>query len=712
MYIRRYTLFVLGLIVFGLLVFGLGYQYYHSMDNRADMEDFKGNFRFARADENIQIYEDGEWEDIELRGLELSSFTPGYARYKTDIDKELVGQWLEEISDLNANLIKIPGIQPPSFYNAIYDYNQGAKNPIYTIHEVTLDERSILENYDIYDKKLTNKFKRDIKRTINVVHGRAALFSKKRSHSGLYLKDISKYNLGYILGTNTNPEIISLTDRKHASIDEYKGDYISLEEGSAFEAYIAKMLDFATSYEINKYKQVSLMSYLTRVETDPLDYKHESNQTSKAKINMDKISSQGLDNLFVAYKHHPNSVDFLDYEYEDLNLGEGEETESDFYRHLDRIGDFYQRPILISDTGISSSRAISKVDLRDGFHRGGFSEADQGKNIVRLLEDIDKSGLAGGVIHSWQDDWTSVTSLNNLVDYLDESASSYWYNNQASDEAFGLAAFELDENEEKIYIDGDFEDWKPIDYSIDKEVKLKVKWDPSFLYLYVEKKDWNFEEEEIYLGIDLTPKSGSDYWEEKDVSFDLPVDFVLDLNGYLDSSILVHDRYNIFDYLYKYYAPIIGKKDRRPDSNKDEFSPIYLLNRKRFYFTDRDEISPPIYYETGSLRHGSDNPDSKNYNSLADFNRRGDILEVKLPWDILNVKNPIEMELYDDFYLQGIDKKLKVDSIGFSIYDKAEEKTFKAEETYKLRRGKTTSKYEHRLKDSYYILKEYWGGRR
>lgn len=165
MFIRRYTLLVIVLMVLGLSFFGIGYQYYHSMDTKAHMKDEGDYFRFARAgDEGLEVYRDGQWEEIQIRGVELSSFRPGYGRYKTDMDKELLMNWLGEIQAMGANLVKIPHIQPPSFYNAIYDYNEEAEEPIYTLHEILLDENAIMEHYDIYNKRIWNNFRKDIRK--------------------------------------------------------------------------------------------------------------------------------------------------------------------------------------------------------------------------------------------------------------------------------------------------------------------------------------------------------------------------------------------------------------------------------------------------------------------------------------------------------------------------------------------------------------------
>lgn len=712
MQIRKYTGLFIAFIILSITIAGIGYQYFHSVNNTGAMEKHNGNFRFTKInDENIQIYKEDEWKDIKVKGIQLSSFTPGYARYKTGIDKNIVMKWLEEISDLNVNLIKIPNIQPPSFYNAIYDYNKNAANPIYTIHEVMLDETAMLKYYDIYNKKIKNNFKRDIKNTINVIHGRAILFNNKRSHNGLYLKDISKYNIAYILGTNTNPEIVTLTDVKHPEKNRYDGEYVSLENGSPFEAFVAQSMDYAVNYEADKYNQISLISYQTDVETDPLVYKHESNQTSNAKINIEKIKSQQVDNLFVAYRFHPNAVDFLEYEYDEL-LEEGvENKKTNFYKHLNRINEFYKRPILISETGISSSRGISKVDKHDGFNRGGFSEIQQGENIVKLLKEIEKVDLAGAVIHSWQDDWTNLTSLSSVVDYLDDSASSYWFDPQSSDESFGLISFERDEDEKNIIIDGEFEDWSKEDYIIEDEISLKISSDNSYIYMYLEKEDWSLNEEEIYIGIDITPKSGSEYWKKENASFDIPVDFIVHLNGYNESRVVVNERYNIFNYLYKYYSHIIEKQNKIPEKNVSEFSAIYLLNRKKFYFSDRAEIIKPIYYEAGKLTYGNERIGSKEYDSLADFNKNIDQVEIRLPWTMLNIKNTVELTAYDDFYVEGVEKNIKIEGIGFSIYDKNSKSIFTNEEKYKVNKNKTKKyKYKYKLKESYHILKEFWKG--
>lgn len=708
MNIRKYTMVSIIIFLISLILLMVSYHKYFSLKAYRQAEEINAYSRIVKTDEKaIKIYKDSVWEEIDIKGVELSSFRPGYGRFKTGIPKKEVSKWLEEIGQVNANLIKVPYIQPPSFYSAIYDYNLNREEPLYVIHEIMLDEKDMLENYDAFDGKIIKKLKKDIRKTINVIHGQGLILNTKRSHSGLYLKDISSYNMGLIIGTNTNPEIVTLTNASNKGKNQYDGEFFFTSEASPFEIFIAEILDYTNSFETEKYNSLSLLSFLTSVDTDPLEYKHESNASKHAKINLENIQAKKESNIFASYKLHPNSFDFLDYEYTQVTDNESKEDQSGFLKQLKRINRFYSIPLVISDTGISSSRGISKVDISDGYNRGGFSENEQGEMIVDLLEDIGESGAQGAIISSWQDNWTNLTSFSMVEDYLDESASSYWHDLQSSDENFGLLKFESGKEDEKVYIDGDLSDWKDTGYLIDEEnIKLKVKDTIENLYILLEKEDWSLNDDLLYLGIDISPLSGSKTWRDE-AGFETAADFVIKLDGYNESRLVVNERYNIFDYIYKYYTNAIEKKEKPPQIDSDNFSAIYLLNRKNFYEKDTNEVHPPIYYETGKLMHGTDNPKDKEFNSLADFNKTNDTVEIKLPWALLNIKNPLEKTAYGDFYANGIRESLKIENIGFSINFKGKEEFKTKEVRYDMEKIRNIEYFE-RIKKSYYIVKDYW----
>lgn len=707
MNIRKFTLISITSLIVIALLFMISYQKHYSNKLDTHAESLSDYSRIVKTEnKEIKLYKNDQWETIKIKGVELSSFKPGYGRFETTTPKEEVLNWLAKIDKMNANVIKIPYIQPPSFYSAIYEYNLNRKEPLYIIHEIMLDEKAVLKNYNAFDGEILKKVKKDIKKTINVVNGQALIINNKRSHRGLYLKDISKYNLGFIIGTNTNPEIVTLTNEQHVDKTSYDGEYFSIKDSSAFEVFITEVLDYSANYEVKKYKRSSLLSYMTTAETDSFEYKHESNLTKYADVNIEKITSKE-DNLFVSYRYHPSSLDFLDYEYEDPSSNESEDI-STVSKHLDRLTDFYKNPLVISDTGISSSRAKSKVNQSDGYDRGGFSEKEQGERLVQLLGNIYSTSAAGAIVSSWQDDWTRLTSFSLVQDYLDENASSYWQDLQSSDESFGFIKFESGKKEDKIYIDGDFSEWNDIKaISNEDGLKLKVKADLTNLYILVEKKNWSLNEEVLYLGMNTTPLSGSKNWE-KEAEFASEVDFIIKLQGYNESRVVVNDRSNLFNYVFKYYANIIEKETKVPAKDSDHFEAIYLLNRKKFYLKDSNKVIPPIYYETGKLTYGIDNPENKEFNSKADFNKEGDRTEIKIPWSLLNIKNPMNKKSFGDFYLDGVNSQIDMNQIGFSMnYKGKKEEIITKEAIYDMGNLKKLGYFE-RLKDSYYIVKDYW----
>lgn len=708
MYIRKFIIVIITSFIIFLITFIFIYQKIVSDAVKKEFAfnaDEIGSFTRVNKDK-IQLYKDDKWEDLLIKGVHINSFTPGYSRNNSSIDKREVIKWLQQISELNANVITIPNIQSPSFYNAIYDYNLNAKNPIYIIHEIPLEERAILKHYDAYNPEIIKPLEKDIKDTIDVIHGNGIVLNNSRHNRGIYLKDISAYVIGYIIGANSNAELVTLTKFNYPDINVFNGKYFKVENGTSFEVFIASMLDFATNYEANKYNQISLLSYLISVDTDPLNHEHETNTTKSADINLENIISKNNSNIFASYTFHPNMNDFLDFEKYDFQLDEN--MTSKYFSYISKINRHHKMPVVVSDVGLSSSRGMSKVDINEGFNRGNMNEQEQGKKIVKLLEYIYKSGSSGAVIYSWQDDWGKTTAFNLLEDYSDQSSSTYWQDVQASDEGFGLMVFESGEKESHVYIDGEFNDWENINPLLTENgLEIKMTSDTSYLYIMLKKKDYSLTEDKLYIGLDITPLSGSKDFEDK-VKFDLPVDFIIDFNGYNESRIIVHERYNIFNYLYKYYSNTIEKQENIPKKDSNIFSAIYLLNRRSFYLKSNNDIIPPVYYQTGKLIHGNGNPNSKEFNSLTDFNKEGDALEIKIPWMLLNIKNPLKKIAQDDFYINGIESQIYIKDIGLSTYFVSKNEEFTSKGIKYIIPSYKDIKYHNRLKKSYDIIQEYW----
>ena len=115
-------------------------------------------------------------------------------------------------------------------------------------------------------------------------------------------------------------------------------------------------------------------------------------------------------------------------------------------------------------------------------------------------------------------------------------------------------------------------------------------------------------------------------------------------------------------------------------------------------------------YETGVLRYGNANPDSEDFDSLADFMFTEDGVEIRIPWQLLNFANPSEMMIHDDYYENFGVEYIHIDEmyVGMAAGNATEYRIPMA--SLPLEGWGKTVTYHERLKESYYILQEYWAG--
>ena len=206
-------------------------------------------------------------------------------------------------------------------------------------------------------------------------------------------------------------------------------------------------------------------------------------------------------------------------------------------------------------------------------------------------------------------------------------------------------------------------------------------------------------------------------------------DFVIELNGKNESRVWVQERYNTIKALF---SNEVSGDDffslEFPDENSNKFSKIELLLQKYSYFETVDSenensehtkqitfnefntANPNHFnfietYETGKLNYGNANPESVEFNSLADFCAGEGFVEVKIPWQLLNFADPTKMYIHDDYYdVYGVEY-VHIDYVNVGAGDGSK----KIDMTrFKLTPIGKEPEYHERLKQSYYILKDYW----
>lgn len=683
---------------------------------------------FATTDEKEIVADTGKGlEPFEIKGVNLGAGIPGHFATEFAIDKETYLRWFQMIQDMGANSIRVYTILSPSFYEAVYEYNINNPNPLYLIHGVWVNDYVLNSHVDGFDKSFFKQMKKDCRTLVDVLHGKKKLNLSydAAGGTGSYKRDVSQWVLGYIIGVEWEDVTVAYTDNSEPERNVYSGTYMyTTEDASPFEAMLAEVGDSMIAYESKRYKQQRLVAFSNWVTTDPFEYPAivESFFLKCAIVDVENIKTtdEFISGQFASYHVYPYYPDYYNFytewrqETPDIEKYVLEDGGYNTYgAYLENLNAHHTMPVIIAEFGIPSSRGAAQVDHNTGRSQGRMSEKEQGYALVECYDDIMNAGCAGSIVFSWQDEWFKRTW--NTMANVDLTQTSFWSDYQTNEQFFGLLTFDPGKERSVCYVDGDMEEWTEEDLLLeDGGYKLYTKYDEKFIYLRINKENLNFDDGEIYLPIDITPKTGSFYAPKQDVRFDREADFLLVLNGEDESRLLVHSRYDVFYAVYAEDFDLPNPYISPPGKNVPEFNEIYMSLQLQKVDPERyevDEVAKDIgttKFETGKLTYGNANPYSEGYNSLADFIVNGDDIEIRLPWQLLNFSNPSKMTVHDDYYEHYGIENMKISGIYMGIGDEqSKDNRISMQELELSGWGRNPTSHE-RLKESYYILQQRW----
>ena len=125
---------------------------------------------------------------------------------------------------------------------------------------------------------------------------------------------------------------------------------------------------------------------------------------------------------------------------------------------------------------------------------------------------------------------------------------------------------------------------------------------------------------------------------------------------------------------------------------------------KRLYLPEDKIYVPCRKYDTGKLTYGISDTESKDYNSLSDFFYADNAVEIRLPWGMLNFRDPSCKEIEDDFNANGSLSGIKIEEINMGV----NAKNLVADMNSYTWENWDQPEYSERLKQSYYMLKEHY----
>ena len=718
--------FIIAVSAVVCLYLAWDYAYYR-MGIYVDIHPDQEVNTFMKVDGD-QIYQkcDSGYEPFEIRGVNMGSGEPGEWATDFDIDKETYLRWFRYIQEMGANTIRIYTVQSDEFYNAFYEYNKDNENPLWMIHGVWVNDYVQNSHRDAYDRDFYETFLKDCKTVVDVIHGKKkiGLGRMASAGSGTYRHDISPWVIGYILGVEWEDVTVVYTDETYNDVEGYEsyaGNYMYVDKGSPFETMLARVGDKVIEYETKRYKQQRLVAFSNWPTTDPFRYPEDVSdyfmKCAYVDVEHIKTTDEFLAGQFASYHVYPYYPDYLSYVDDWSQLGLTDSSafltktgELNTYRaYLTMLTSHHSMPVVISEFGVSTGRGMAQKDLHTGRNQGNMSESAQGQALAECYEDIMTAGCAGSCVFSWQDEWFKRTW--NTMYAVDLKRTPYWSDYQTNEQYFGLLSFEPGKKESVCYVDGDISEWKKEDMVSEGEnMSLSMKYDEKFVYFLVYKKDLDFENDNIYIPIDTTPKTGSSYCENYELLFDRAADFLIVLNGSGNSRLMVQERYEALrsNYAFNVYGYDTYVKDNIPEKDSPLFVKVNMILQTATPLLYQTQDAKAEVYETGKLTYGNANPEDEEFNSLADFICNGDYIELKLPWQILNFADPSRMEIHDDYYdgNYGV-AYINIDKMYAGVGDSAQVGRITLAD-YELKGWENKVTYHERLKSSYYIMQQLW----
>lgn len=744
--------FIIAACIVVLLVFA-GNEAFYRFGIYIDLHPDAPVTSFMTTDsDTIYMERDGKKVPFEIRGVNMGVGIPGEWATDYAIDQETYLRWFQQIQEMGANTVRVYTILHDDFYSAFYTYNtqreEEGKEPLWLIHGVWINDYVQNSHRDAFDDDFRQTFLDDCRTVVDILHGKKNLNLGYGIGSGTYRKDVSPWVLGYILGVEWEDVTVTYTNQKYPERNSYHGTYMyTTDDATPFEAVLCEVGDKIIEYESERYKQQRLVAFSNWPTTDPFDYPAEITVyfMKCAKVDVEHIQKTDafLSGYFASYHVYPYYPDYLNYTYRsDLSKLSSSDiaayervsaaskqvpiqnylpggTEADYtdssgkintyYAYLKALTNYHNIPVVISEYGVSTGRGMAQKDYNTGRNQGNMSESEQGQAIIDCYKDIMEAGCAGSCVFTWQDEWFKRTwNTMHAVDLLN---TPYWSDYQTNEQYFGLLSFDPGTEKSICYVDGDISEWKEEDLvTTNGDLSVSMKYDEKFIYFLIQKEHFSPESDVLYLPIDITPKTGSTFCENYDIAFERASDFLVVIDGKENSRILVQERYEVMRAMY-----LRETEDKDPylnsvDKDTPVFKPILLMLQTATPLLSGNWQATAETYETGKFTYGNANPESDDFNSLADFIFAGDYIELKLPWQLLNFSNPSEMMVHDDYYEHYGVENMKIEEMYIGISDDANKDLRIPMNSFDLKGWGKDVTYHERLKESYYMLQDYWNG--
>lgn len=655
------------------------------------------------------------YEEVRLRGVELSSAVPGrqFSDYAASADE--YARWLGQIAELGANTVMVTQLMDDEFYDALLEYNATHDEPLLLVQGIMVESDYEQASANAYDSGLLEQLTKQGKVVVDVIHGRHDVSSSGIGGSGTFRSDVSQWVVSLLVVEEFDVDNVAYTDHSTVHDGTFEGTYFkTTSDATAFEAMLARVMEDVTAYETKKYDTQRPIGFTSSPKTDPLEYETTyARQLGKyVCVDPEHVVSTNEDEAgrVCAYRIADVVDGYASYlttachERFDALL-KGLDANAPYGGYLQFLHAYHTMPA-IGFFSSSSARATASGDAQP------LTERAQGEALCAISDALAQASWQGAIISSWQDVWQRRSWNTAFATY--EANAYMWHDVQTPTQSEGLLAFEPG-SEPACVLDGIPDEWEQEDVVLSAQdgPTLSARYDAEGLYLLAEGvRKGNV----AYIPLDVSREVGVLCCDDPKLTFTRKAEFVLCIDGEKNTRLLVQSHCDTTREMFLYeiegtdpFVSPIAVDDATfgvvtiAQSNTTLLSELDYAAKKRTYLNVES---------TGMLVHGNGDPTSEQYNSLADFCFGKDCVEVRLPWLLINVGDPSNMLAHRDYYDHyGIEFK-KTKSIGMGVGLGTNDSTLEdpiAMADFTVHGWKRVT-YRERLKQSYDVVQAAWGG--
>jgi hypothetical protein len=603
------------LLLITLLIFS-------SKDLTAQQTTDQQNIPFSTDSTHITVWNGESYHPLFIKGINLGVAVPGTFPGQMAATSEDYARWFQMIRDAGFNTIRLYTLHFPRFYEELRKFNlENPNHPLLIFQGVWLEEEVAGYTNDLYT--LTDQFEQEIRFNIDAVHGNGVIPELPGKAYGTYTADVSRWNIGYIIGREVHPPEILTTNQIHASITGYEGDYFSIEDTHASEAWMTARFDYLVSYEMENYNTQRPVSFSSWPTLDPLTHPVTGGgYEDSASVDLSTLTAHDSGaGFFISYHAYPYYPDYISREprYTSFfdHLGQ-----NSYLGYLTYLKEHYQHiPLIIAEIGGPSSWGTAKF-AHNGIHHGGYDERTQGENNIRLMRNIVSAGAGGGIQFSWMDEWFKRTWITDPIDF-DTDRRVLWHNVSAAEQNYGLIGYRKENHEPQLW--ETFCDGCPVE-------SISASADFSYLRLRLNTTAHLAIDDTIWVSLDTYDADLGESVLPSGHVVENRAEFALMITNN-KAELFVTQAYDLFGIWHGTSSP-----EQLYRSVVTDEAPWYLVRWKN---NDPDNEVQFI----GSLQVNRLNMPTSSLDGVRLFDDR---IDIRLPWSLINFTDPSEARVMHD----------------------------------------------------------------